>query len=135
MKKFLFISLIALCFSCNSDDDGGTFEDFNLTIYTPNPFFEEDTTQNFDSGDIVWSFNFASQQVTVQVASGVDPVRLNPGTYSFSLNDNICNYDDNRYFHVDGDVIGLLIMDDYSEGKITISNACVDGAIFVFERD
>ena len=138
MKKLLVFSLCcALGFSCSSDDndDAGVFEVFNLKVYVVNPLLSPDSDVTYEDGDITWSFNLEAQRVKVTVAEGIDAVRLAPGSYDFTLNDNLCNYGDNRYFHVNDDSIGLLILDNYSEGQITISDACIDGPVFYFERD
>lgn len=136
-KTILLLAILGLALSCSSDDDTGVgqFEAFNLKVYTPNPFFDADTTINYNDGDIVWNFNFGSNQVEVSISEGIEPVRLPAGMYNFTLNDNVCNYADNKYFHVADDIIGLLILDNYGEGSITISDACIDGPIYVFERD
>ena len=136
MNKLCTLFLLAAAlWSCSSDDDGASvsFEAFNLKTYQPsamNPVFEE-----FEDGEIVWSFDFANETVKVEIALGASAIRLEPGTYNYSLNDNICNYDDNRYFHVGSDAIGLLIMDDYDSGLLTISDGCIDGPVFSFERE
>lgn len=136
MKRLLtLLVLTGLLWSCSSDDDTPrpVFEAFNLKVYVPNAELPEN--QTYEDGEVVWSFDFGSQRVKVEVAEGVDAVRLNSGTYDYSLNDNVCNYADNRYFHVGDDSIGLLIMDDYEAGTIIISDGCIDGPIFTFERD
>ena len=146
MKRILTLLLLSsLLFSCDKEDSesnnpnpidegpGPTFVNLSLTQHVFSAINDEFET--FEMGDIVWDFNFASQEITVSVADGIDPVFLNPGTYSFTLEDNVCNYGDNRYIHPDGRLMGLLILDDFDEGVITISDACVDGPIFTFERN
>ena len=136
MKKLipLFV-LFAVLWSCSSDDDGAppSFEAFSLKTYQPSAMNPE--VQEFETGELVWSFDFANQKVVVEVALGATSIRLDPGTYDYTLNDNVCNYDDNRYFHVGSDAIGLLIMDNYASGVVVISDGCIDGPIFTFERD
>ncbi len=137
MNKIILLLCTIVLFSCSSDDNVNPddFEAFNLKAYTANPFLDADTTINYNDGDIVWDFNFNSNQVEVSVLEGIESVRLLPGMYNFTLNDNVCNYDDNRYFHVGDDRIGLLILDNYPEGQLTISDACIDGPIYFFERE
>jgi hypothetical protein len=136
MKKILLLLLITIVFiSCSKDEAtvSSSFEAFSLKSYVASPMVSNDAVE-YETGDIVWRFNFESQQLQVQIADGIDALRLETGTYNFSLNDNTCNYDENPYFHVDSDAIGLLIMDNYEDGLLTISDACIDGPIYRFER-
>lgn len=146
MKKYILLMVLSVFFlSCSKEDSESNNPNtlpnnpntipvsFSLTRYVPSAMNDE--FQEFDNGKIVWVFDFSERRVTVNLADGVEAVFLDSGNYSYTLEDNACNYGDNRYIHPDGRLMGLMIMDDFDEGVITISDGCVDGPIFTFERN
>ena len=146
MKKiFTLLICCGLILSCSDEDSESnqpnnpdnnpnpTVVNFSMTRYVPSAMNEE--FEAFEMGEIVWKFDFIDQEIQVTVSDEVQAVFLDTGTYSYTLEDNVCNYGDNRYIHPDGRLMGLMIMDEYDDGVITISDGCVDGPIFTFERN
>lgn len=136
MKQLLLISIALVLLGCKSDDDTANEitldSSWTLISYTPSPILPHTIT--YEPGQIIWKFDTQANTIDVVLTAGGD-ILLEPVTYNYELTDNSCNYNDNKYIQiVDGQRLGVLILDDLQDGEITISEACVDGFIAVFEQ-
>ena len=133
MKRLLFFVLLLGLLSCSNDDNTTSDEIlYILKTYTPSAMLPD--TQTFDVSDIIWSFNFEAQTISVIVSDNVEAVVLDEGVYSYSLTDHPCNYDEHMQLVINGTEHGVLIKDSPANNFLTISEACLDGHVLVFER-
>lgn len=142
---FSFLALAFLITSCSSEDSENNpdqpmdqnpspnLNSFSLRFFYPNA--DELEFSDFDKNEIVWEFDFDSMEVDVVVAPGIEPIFLDDGTYTYTLEDNPCNFGENRYIHPDGKKMGLMILDQIDEGFITITEDCIGGPVYTFQRN
>ena len=109
------------------------FNSFSLRYFYPNA--DQLEFIDFDKNEIVWEFDFDNQEIDVVVLPTAESVFLSSGTYSYTLEDNPCNFGENRYIYPDGRKMGLMILDQIDEGFITITEECISGPVYTFQRN
>ena len=134
MKHFILLTLaLFLTIGCTDTNTVPTETiSFSLVKYTPSTILPQ--TATYTLNQIIWSFDFENQTITIETEEGVESPVLQKGTYTYTLVANSCNYGNNKTLVVNGQQYGVLILDELKSGKIQISSECLDGHKLVFQK-
>lgn len=137
---FLFV-FFAMCLTFNSCEyqEPSAYRQsmentWSLVKYTPSAFFS-DNFETFEEGQVLWSFDDATQNLEVKL-EGIDKIENlpAPGTYKYEFKEHPCNYDENEFISIEGREYGVMIADHIVNDTLIISHACLDGHIILFVK-
>ena len=89
LKNSVILFLIITAFlGCKNDDDSSDNSEIKtywLERYTPNTIIGEDPII-YEEQNILWTFDFQSNTLIVEILNGAEPVLLDSGTYNNFIN-------------------------------------------------
>lgn len=137
MKPLFVVTFCVIVLTgCKGDDsviDSFPTTNFTLVSYNVSPFAGTEP-QFYEPNQVIWRIDFQAARINVSSAPDVDSPRLGDGEHNYELKDDLCNYGINRLMEVNDRRMGVLIMDDFGEGRITITDTCIDGGVLVFQK-